>query len=101
MNLGKIGVWYFTDTKNSTDAAAFAKSIEELGYSALWIPETVGRNPFVHAGWLLANTESLILATGIASIYNRDPGASMAAAKTLAEQSGDRFIMGLGVSHQP
>ena len=101
MNLGKIGVWYFTDTKSSTDAAAFAKSIEELGYSALWIPETVGRNPFVHAGWLLSNTESLILATGIASIYNRDPGASMAAAKTLAEQSGDRFIMGLGVSHQP
>ena len=101
MNLGKIGVWYFTDTKSSADAAAFAKSIEELGYSALWIPETVGRNPFVHAGWLLSNTESLILATGIASIYNRDPGASMAAAKTLAEQSGDRFIMGLGVSHQP
>ena len=101
MNLGKIGVWYFTDTKSSADAAAFAKSIEELGYSALWIPETVGRNPFVHAGWLLSNTESLILATGIASIYNRDPGTSMAAAKTLAEQSGDRFIMGLGVSHQP
>ncbi len=101
MNLGKLGVWYFTDTKSSADAADFAKSVEGLGYSALWIPETVGRNPFVHASWLLANTDSLILATGIASIYNRDPGASMAAAKTLAEQSGDRFILGLGVSHQP
>ena len=101
MNLGKLGVWYFTDTKGSADAAAFAQRIEALGYSALWIPETVGRNPFVHAGWLLANTESLILATGIASIYHRDPGASMAAAKTLAEQSGDRFILGLGVSHKP
>jgi len=101
MELGKLGVWYFTDGISSTDAAAFAKSIENLGYSALWIPETVGRNPFVHASWLLANTQSLILASGIASIYNRDPGASMAAAKTLSEQSGDRFIMGLGVSHQP
>lgn len=101
MKLGKLGVWYFTDTKSSADAAVFAKQVEALGYSALWIPETVGRNPFVHAGWLLANTESLILATGIASIYHRDPGASMAAAKTLAEQSGDRFILGLGVSHQP
>ena len=101
MDLGKLGVWYFTDTQSSADAAAFAKRIEAMGYSALWIPETIGRHPFAHASWLLANTERLILATGIASIYHRDPGASMAAARTLAEQSGDRFIMGLGVSHQP
>lgn len=101
MELGKLGVWYFTDTRTSGDAGAFAKRVEELGYSALWIPETVGRDPFVHAAWLLANTEKLILATGIASIYHRDPGVSMASAKTLAEQSGDRFIMGLGVSHAP
>ena len=42
------------------------KRIEGLGYCALWIPETVGRNPFVHAAWLLANTQKLIVATGIA-----------------------------------
>ncbi len=99
--LGKLGVWYFTDTKDAKTAANFAKEVESLGYSALWIPETVGRHPFAHASWLLSQTEKLILATGIASIYNRDPGASMAGARTLAEQSGGRFIMGLGVSHQP
>lgn len=101
MELGKLGVWYFTDGRSSADAATFAQQVEQMGYSALWIPETIGRHPFVHAGWLLAHTRKLILATGIASIYNRDPGAAMAAAKTLAEQSGGRFIMGLGVSHQP
>ncbi len=101
MELGKLGVWYFTDSKTASDAAAFAQSLEAYGYSALWIPETVARHPFVHAGWLLAHTEKLIVATGIASIYNRDPGATMAAAKSLAEQSGGRFILGLGVSHQP
>lgn len=101
MELGKLGVWYFTDGRSAQDAATFAKQVEALGYSALWIPETVGRHPFVHAGWLLAHTERLIIATGIASIYNRDPGAAMAGAKTLAEQSGGRFVLGLGVSHQP
>ncbi len=55
----------------------------------------------MHAGWLLANTKKLLVCTGIASIYNRDAGSSMAAAKSLAEQSGNRFVLGLGVSHQP
>ena len=55
----------------------------------------------MHAGWLLSNTEKLLVCTGIASIYNRDAGSSMAAAKSLAEQSGNRFVLGLGVSHQP
>jgi len=101
MELGKLGVWYFTDGQPAPAAAEFAKRIESLGYGALWIPETVGRHPFVHASWLLANTTDLVIATGIASIYNRDPGAAMAGARSLAEQSGGRFILGLGVSHQP
>ena len=41
MDLGKLGVWYFTDTKSSADAAAFAKNIKSMGYSALWLPETI------------------------------------------------------------
>jgi|TARA_Y100000310_G_scaffold342114_1_gene443848 probable F420-dependent oxidoreductase len=101
MQIGKLGVWFFTDTHSASEAADFAVRVEALGYSVLWIPEAVGRHPFVHAGWLLANTQKLIVGTGIASIYNRDPGATMAAAKSLAEQSDGRFILGLGVSHQP
>ena len=101
MELGRLGVWYFTDGMSATDAADTVQRIEKLGYSALWIPETVGRNPFVHASWLLANTETLILATGIANVYHREPGVTLAAQNTLAEQSEDRFLLGLGVSHKP
>jgi len=101
MELGKLGVWYFLDGMPATVAAETAQRIEALGYSALWIPETVGRDPFVHAAWLLANTTSLILATGIANIYHREPGVMAAAQKTLAEQSGNRFLLGMGVSHKP
>src|SRR5215467_1776160 len=101
MKLGPIGIWYFTDGQSAPAAAELARRVEALGYSALWIPETVGRNPFVHASWLLANTKSLIVATGIASIYHREPGVTLAAQQTLAEQSNNRFLLGLGVSHKP
>jgi len=100
MRLGPVGVWYFTESLSASQAADMAQRVEALGYSALWLPEAVGRHPFAHAAWLLANTERLILATGIANIYARDPGASAAAQKTLAEQSNGRFLLGLGVSHR-
>jgi probable F420-dependent oxidoreductase len=101
MDLGRLGVWTFFDGMPAPRAAETAKRIEALGYSALWIPETVGRNPFVLASWLLANTSKLILATGIANIYHREPGVTLAAQNALAEQSGNRFLLGLGVSHKP
>jgi probable F420-dependent oxidoreductase len=101
MQLGKLGVWYFLDGMPAPKAAEAAKRIESLGYSALWIPETVGRHPLVHASWLLANTDKLIVATGIANIYHREPGVSLAGQMTLAEQSDNRFLLGMGVSHKP
>ena len=101
MNIGKLGVWYFFDGLPATAAAEAARRIESLGYGALWIPETIGRDPLVAASWLLAGTKKLVLATGIANIYNREPGVTKQAQRTLAEQSGNRFMLGLGVSHAP
>lgn len=101
MDLGSLGVWYFTDGMSAEESAKFAQRVEALGYAALWIPETVGRNPLVHASWLLAHTERLIVATGIANIYHREPGVALAAHHTLNEQSNGRFVLGLGVSHKP
>ncbi|MEM1432513.1 MAG: TIGR03620 family F420-dependent LLM class oxidoreductase [Pseudomonadota bacterium] len=101
MEVGRLGVWYFLDGMPAPMAAEAAQRIEQLGYGTLWIPETVGRNPTVAASWLLANTRTLNLATGIANIYHREPGVTLAAQKSLAEQSGGRFLLGLGVSHKP
>ena len=101
MQLGKLGVWQFTDGMSAGEAAAFAQRVEKWGYDALWIPEATGREPFAHAAWLLANTKKLVIATGIANIYARDARASANGAATLAEQSGGRFLLGLGVSHVP
>lgn len=101
MQLGKLGVWQFTDGMTAAEAAGFAQRVEKWGYNALWIPEATGREPFAHAAWLLANTQKLIIATGIANIYARDACASVSGQNTLAEQSGGRFLLGLGVSHVP
>jgi probable F420-dependent oxidoreductase len=101
MELGKLGVWVSMDSMTAAAAAAFAKRVEEWGYAALWIPESRGRNALVHSSWLLANTERLIIATGIANIYARDPMAMANGQRGLNEQSGGRFLLGVGVSHRP
>jgi probable F420-dependent oxidoreductase len=101
MDIGKLGLWFFLDTMAASDAAAFVRRIEELGYPALWLPEAVGREPFAHMGYLLARSERIVLATGIANIWARDPVTMAAGQKTLAEASGNRFLLGIGVSHAP
>jgi len=101
MDIGKLGLWFFLDTLPSVDAAAFVQRLEALGYPALWIPEAVGREPFAHAGYLLARSEAITIATGIANIWARDAMTMAAGQKTLAEASNDRFLLGIGVSHAP
>jgi probable F420-dependent oxidoreductase len=101
MKLGKLGVWVSMDSMTAASAAAFARQVEERGYAALWIPESRGRNALVHSAWLLANTQRLIVATGIANIYARDPMAMANGQRGLNEQSHGRFLLGVGVSHRP
>jgi probable F420-dependent oxidoreductase len=75
--------------------------IEAMGYPAIWIPEAVdSREAFSHAAWLLASTERATIATGIASIWARDPTAAANGARMLADAYPGRFVLGLGVSHQ-
>lgn len=101
MNLGKLGVWSFVDNYTAEETLAFAKKVEAWGYSALWLPEAVGRDPFSLIGYLTAHTKQLIFATGIANIYARDAMSLNAIRKTLSELAPNRFILGLGVSHAP
>jgi probable F420-dependent oxidoreductase len=101
MRLGRLGVWTAMDGMTAAAGAAFAKRVEAWGYKALWLPESRGRNALVHSAWLLANTDKLIVATGIANIYARDPMAMANGQRALAEQSGGRFLLGVGVSHRP
>jgi len=99
--LGRIGVWAFLDGLAPDATRELVGRIEAWGYGTLWMPEAVGRDPFAQIGALCAATERLVFATGIANVYARDAMTMNAARKTLADYSGGRFVLGLGVSHEP
>lgn len=101
MDVKKLGVWAWIDGLTAAAAAAFAQRVEAWGFGALWMPEAVGREIFSASAWLLAKTNTLVIASGIANIYARDAVSTAAAQRGLNEQSGGRFLLGLGVSHVP
>ncbi len=98
MNLTKTGAFVFLDGMNGAESGEFARSVERLGYSTLWITEGAGRETFTHASYLLRSTDQLIVASGIANVFMREASTTMRAARTLAELFPDRYILGLGVS---
>ena len=101
MELGKLGVWSPTDRLTTEQLAELAGRVEQLGYGALWYPESMGHEAFALGSFLLSHTKSLIIATGIANIYARDATTTRQGQHTLAKLSGGRFLLGLGVSHIP
>lgn len=102
MDIGRYGIWTFTlDLVPSGQAAEHVSELDELGFGAVWVPEAVGREAFTSASLLLRGGDDIVVATGIASIYGRDAMTAGAAHRTLTEAYPDRFLLGLGVSHQP
>lgn len=99
MKLTSHGVFLFNEGIPAAELRQTVQRIEALGYSAVWFPEAIGREPFATASFILAHTERLIAATGILSIYGRDPAVTAMGQQTLTEMSGGRFLLGLGVSH--
>ncbi len=102
MDVGSVGIWTGQlDLQPAARAREVAAELDQLGYGALWVPEAVGREAISHAAVLLDATERLVVATGVANIYNRTPAAAAYGQRLLADDSGGRFLLGLGVSHGP
>ena len=99
VDLGRLGVWGHLDSLSAEEARDYAARVEELGFGTLWVPETVGREPFTLLGMLAGTTTSLLLGTSIASIWGHDAQTTRMAALTLQDATAGRFVLGLGVSH--
>jgi probable F420-dependent oxidoreductase len=97
--LGRLGVWGHLDSLDAAAARAYARSVEQLGHGTLWVPETVGREPFALLGMLAGETSRMNLGTSIVGIWGHDAQTTRLGAETLAEATGGRFVLGLGVSH--
>ncbi len=101
--LGTVGVWtHDVERMSAAGAHDYVQAIESLGFAALWFPESLGsKEAFAHASLLLGGTKTLVIATGIANIWARDPVAMANGARTLVDAYPDRFLLGMGVSHAP
>ena len=101
MNLSGVGVWSaqlrYGDQGESAEAAA---ELEELGYSALWIPD-VGGPVFDSVAHLLRSTKRAVIATGILNLWMHAPNDVADSYASLITAHGDRFLLGIGVSHAP
>lgn len=101
MNLGRIGVWTAAfDGVPAARAREAAAQIEDLGYGTIWFVEAFGREAFTQASLLLGATERITVATGIATIYGRDPFTMAQAQRTLTADHDGRFLLGMGVSNK-
>tara|TARA_B100000676_G_scaffold283371_1_gene310071 strand:- start:170 stop:1042 length:873 start_codon:yes stop_codon:yes gene_type:complete len=101
MELGKIGAWVSTNALNREELAELARGVEDLGYDTLWYPESTTYESIAMGSYLLANSTNLKIASGIANIYARDPFTAISGHNSLNTLYGDRFCLGLGVSHVP
>ena len=95
------GIWSaglrYGDRGEATEAAA---ELEELGYSALWVPD-VGGDVFGVVAGLMAATKTATIATGILNLWMHSATETAQAHARLTALHGDRFLLGIGVSHAP
>ncbi|SEH73913.1 probable F420-dependent oxidoreductase, MSMEG_4141 family [Mycolicibacterium rutilum] len=101
MDLAGVGVWSsqlrYGDQGQAAEAAA---ELEELGFSALWIPDVSG-GILDSVEHLLSSTKQAVIATGILNLWMNEPAEVAARYAALTEAHGERFLLGIGVSHAP
>ena len=101
VDLSGVGVWSnqlrYGDSGEAADAAA---ELEELGFTALWIPD-VGGPLFDAIGHLLSATKKTVIATGILNLWMHEPSDVAERYVALTKTHGERFLLGIGVSHAP
>jgi probable F420-dependent oxidoreductase len=100
--LGRVGAWSGRLQRRPTgEAIEVINELEELGYRSVWVPESpFGKDVLTFSGVLLGASTSITVATGIAIVWARDPAAMMNAGRTLGDAHPERFLLGIGISHE-
>src|SRR4051812_11561997 len=85
---------------SAAEISAVAQEAEQAGFDAIFAAE-VNTDVLATAQLMGAATERIQVGTWIANIYLRHSYACAQGAALIGELTGGRFILGLGVSHQP
>lgn len=80
------------------DAVTFVVEAERLGVDIAWSAEAWGTDAVTPLAFIAARTSRIRLGTGIMKISSRTPAMTAMTALTLAQLSGNRFVLGLGTS---
>lgn len=101
MDLAGVGVWSSQlRYGHAGEAAEAAAELEDLGFTALWIPD-VGGPVLDSVDHLLSSTNQVVIATGILNMWMHEPADVAASYASLSAKHGERFLLGIGVSHAP
>jgi len=101
-SLGPTGIWAPPPERFGVDGRDLAAGTGRHGFGSLWIGGShLALDAFTQLVGLLDASSRLVIGTGIASIWAREPSDMRQAADTLAKGFPGRFILGLGVSHAP
>ncbi len=77
------------------EVATYAKSVEEMGFDALWSTESK-HDPFLPLAVAATTTQTLQLGTAIAVAFLRSPTITAHTSWELQASSEGRFMLGLG-----
>src|SRR5580700_3942778 len=101
MELGKLGVWWSGSWRSEDGSPDVPAELEALGYGALWSSGRFEQGLSHHFERLLAATMSIVVASGIVTVWHSTPDEVSAAVADLDERFPGRFLLGLGASHAP
>jgi probable F420-dependent oxidoreductase len=101
MKISGTGIWNiglrYGDPVEATEAVA---ELEQLGFSAVWIPDA-GGDVFGTVERLLSATKKITVATGVLNLWMHTAEETASAHARLQAHHGDRFVLGIGASHAP
>ena len=99
MKLGlQLGYWGAQPPEGVGELVAAA---EAAGFDAIFTAEALGSDAFTPLAWWGKDTSRVRLGTSIVQMSGRSPASIAMHALTLDHLSQGRFVLGLGVSHQP
>lgn len=92
---------FISTGRSLQDALERVQLAEELGYASAYVTHLAGRDALQVCMAYALGTERIRVGSGVVPIYSRTPATMAQEAATVADASGGRMLLGMGVSHRP
>jgi alkanesulfonate monooxygenase SsuD/methylene tetrahydromethanopterin reductase-like flavin-dependent oxidoreductase (luciferase family) len=92
---------FISTGRSLPEAVERVQLAEQLGYASAYVTHINGRDGLQVCMAYAQRTERIRVGTGVVPIYTRTPATMAQEAATIADASGGRMMLGIGVSHRP